>query len=170
VTSRASRLPRTSRPIGRLPSGEPYYAPLGQMRSDGERVQCHLCGRWFKMVGGSHLLAAHGWTTAEYREAFRLNLTASTVGLETRKRKRETMLEQIDRGERQYPLSVPAGPPTPPRWRSLEVVRPDLLTEWHPARNGSLERAGVEPRQVGAASDRKVWWKCEGADIPGGPA
>jgi hypothetical protein len=74
------------------------------MRSDGERVQCHLCARWFKRVGGSHLLAAHGWTTAEYREAFRLNVTTSTVGPVTRERMRETMLEQIDRGERQYPL------------------------------------------------------------------
>jgi hypothetical protein len=68
------------------------------MRSDGERVQCHLCGRWFKRVGGSHLLAAHGWTTAEYREAFRLNSTASTVGPVTSERMRETMLEQIGRG------------------------------------------------------------------------
>jgi hypothetical protein len=30
----------------------------------------------------------------------------------TRERMRETMLEQIDRGERQYPLP-PSGPPTP---------------------------------------------------------
>jgi hypothetical protein len=28
------------------------------MRYDGDRVQCHLCGRWLMMVGGSHLIAA----------------------------------------------------------------------------------------------------------------
>jgi hypothetical protein len=31
---------------------------MGEMRYDGDRVQCHLCGRWLKMVGGSHLIAA----------------------------------------------------------------------------------------------------------------
>lgn len=45
-------------PLGRLPSGEQYFAPIGEMRSDGERMQCHLCGRWYRMVGGSHLLSA----------------------------------------------------------------------------------------------------------------
>jgi hypothetical protein len=35
------------------------------------------------MVGGNHSLAAHHWTTAEYREAFLLNATASTVGPST---------------------------------------------------------------------------------------
>jgi hypothetical protein len=107
------------------------------MRSDGERVQCHLCGRWLKRVGDSHLLAAHGWTTAEYREAFRLNMTASTVGPATRERMRETMLEQIDRGERHYPLTVPPGPPTSAAWRSLGALRPDLLEDWHPTRTVS---------------------------------
>jgi hypothetical protein len=130
------------------------------MRSDGERVQCHLCGRWLKRVGGSHLLAAHGWTTAEYREAFRLNVTASTVGPVTRERMRETMFEQIDRGERRYPLATPSGPPTPAAWRSLGALRPELLEEWHPTRNRELERSGVGPGRLGTRSERTVWWKC----------
>src|ERR1700680_3105146 len=63
------REPRASgRPIGRLPGGEPYFAPIGEMRYDGDRVQCHLCGRWLKMVGGSHLVSAHGIAIGEYRE------------------------------------------------------------------------------------------------------
>jgi Probable Zinc-ribbon domain len=60
--ARGHALPRSGtlrkpRPAGRLPGGELFYAPLGEMRSDGERVQCHLCGRWFEMVGRNHLLA-----------------------------------------------------------------------------------------------------------------
>ena len=88
------------RPIGRLASGEPYYALIGQMRYDGDRVQCHLCGRWFKMVGGNHTISAHDMTVAEYRELFRLNGNVSTVAPETAERKRETMLAQIASGER----------------------------------------------------------------------
>lgn len=92
------------------------------MGSDGERMQCHLCGRWYKMVGGSHLLAAHGWTTAEYRDAFLLNLTASTVGPATSELKRDTMLEQIATGARNYPLPGAGIPPRRPGGRSLPYV------------------------------------------------
>ena len=86
---------RNGRPIGKLESGEPYYAPIGRMRYDGDRVQCHLCGRWLKKVGGSHLIAAHGITTAEYREMFHLYTSTSTIAPETAERKRASMLEQF---------------------------------------------------------------------------
>lgn len=65
--------------IGQLGDGAPYYAPVGEMRYDGDHVQCHLCGRWLKMVGGSHLVNAHGITLEEYREMFRLYESASTA-------------------------------------------------------------------------------------------
>jgi hypothetical protein len=57
---------------GSLPDGTGFYAPLGEMLHDGdERVCCHLCGRWMKAVGGTHL-RWHGWTIDDYREAFQL--------------------------------------------------------------------------------------------------
>ncbi len=146
-------------PLGRLPSGEQYFAPIGEMRSDGERMQCHLCGRWYRMVGGSHLLSAHGWTTAEYRDAFLLNLTTSTVGPATRELKRDTMLEQIATGARNYPLPG-GGHPTPAAWRSLAALRPELIAEWHPSRNRQLEVAGINPKTVGARANRKDWRRC----------
>ena len=63
---------------GWLPDGSSFYAPLGEMLSDGdERVCCHLCGRWMKAVGGTHL-RWHGWTIDEYREAFRLGRQTPT--------------------------------------------------------------------------------------------
>jgi rubrerythrin len=147
-------------PLGQLPSGEAYFAPIGEMRSDGERMQCHLCGRWYKMLGGSHLLSAHGWTTAEYRDAFQLNLTASTVGPATGELKRDSMLEQIASGVRGFPLPN-GGRPTPAAWRSLAAVHPQLVGEWHPTRNRKLEAAGISPRTVGARSTRTVWWRCQ---------
>jgi hypothetical protein len=60
----ASLIGRQPHPLGQLATGESYFAPIGAMRSDRERVQCHLCGGWYRMIGGSHLLNAHGWTTA----------------------------------------------------------------------------------------------------------
>jgi hypothetical protein len=145
-------------PLGHLPSGEAYFAPIGEMQSDGERMQCHLCGRWYKMVGGNHLLAAHGWTTAEYREAFLLNLTASTIGPATRELKRDSMLEQIAIGVRGFPLPK-GGRPTLATWRSLAAVHPRLIAEWHPRRNRTLEAHGINPGTIGARSKRIVWWR-----------
>src|SRR5450631_539640 len=60
-------------PVGVLEDGTVFYAPLGEVLHDGDDlVCCHLCGRWLRQVGGTHLRVGHGWTLAEYREAFRL--------------------------------------------------------------------------------------------------
>ena len=40
-----------------------------------------------------------------------------------------------------------------PREKSLAAVRPDLLSEWHPTKNGDLTPYDVRP-----CSDKKVWW------------
>jgi ROS/MUCR transcriptional regulator protein len=60
--------------VGRLEDGTPYFAPLGQLPwdPDEDRLKCHLCGLWFRFLGSSHLLRTHGWTLAQYREAFQL--------------------------------------------------------------------------------------------------
>lgn len=42
-----------------------------------------------------------------------------------------------------------------PRERSLAVVRPDLLREWHPTRNGDLD-----PIRVAAGSEQRARWRC----------
>jgi hypothetical protein len=48
--------------VGRLEDGTPYFAPLGQLLWDSEedRVQCHLCGGWFRFLGSSHLIRTSG--------------------------------------------------------------------------------------------------------------
>jgi hypothetical protein len=60
-------------PVGVLKDGTVYYAPLGEILRDGDDlVCCHLCGRWLRMIGSTHLRVGHGWTLAQYREAFQL--------------------------------------------------------------------------------------------------
>ncbi len=144
--------------LGRLESGEAYYAPLGQMRYDGEdRAQCHLCGRWLKLVGGNHLIKMHGWTTEEYRDAFQLDRSATTAAPEVGEAHRVSMFEQIHSGQRDQSAIPRPGPPTVPSWRSLAVLYPVLLAELHPSRNGDLD-----PYRTGAHTQRKVWWRCGG--------
>jgi len=45
---------RLAGPVGRLPDGTAHYVPVGRVLADGDRVCCHLCGRWFLSVA-SHL-------------------------------------------------------------------------------------------------------------------
>ena len=68
-----------------LADGTPSYAPLGTVVRNGARVQCHLCGGWFRSVGAH--LRAHGWGRAGYREAFGLERTESLEGAATRDRR-----------------------------------------------------------------------------------
>jgi hypothetical protein len=106
-----SKLPpqreRSERPVGRLEDGTPIYAPIGEMLQDGDRVRCHLCGRWLRTVAGQHLIAAHQMTTEEYRELFHLDVSASTACADTSELTRASMLDQIAGAGpgRVYPLA-----------------------------------------------------------------
>ena len=70
-------------PVGVLPDGTPYYAPIGEVIVDGSLVTCHLCGRALRSVTAH--LRAHGWTKLAYCEAFGLERGQSLEGPETRK-------------------------------------------------------------------------------------
>ena len=77
-----ARLP--AKPIvGVLPDGTPYCAPVGQVVEDGALVTCHLCGHAFRSVAAH--LRSHGWTKAQYCEAFGLERRQSLEGADTRK-------------------------------------------------------------------------------------
>jgi hypothetical protein len=77
---------RLVRPVvGVLADGTPYYAPIGEIVSDGTTVTCHLCGRSLKSVAAH--LRVHGWTKAAYCETFGLERSQPLEGSETRKRR-----------------------------------------------------------------------------------
>jgi DNA-directed RNA polymerase subunit RPC12/RpoP len=86
---------------------------------------------------------------------FRLLGNVTTAAPETSERKRRTMLEQIASGERDQSVLGQPSPPTVRRWRSLAVLRLDLIAEWHPTSNGELD-----PYRIGQHTHRKVWWRC----------
>lgn len=69
--------------VGVLSDGTPYFAPIGQVVADGTLVTCHLCGRTFRSVAAH--LSSHGWTKAQYCEAFGLERGQSLEGADTRK-------------------------------------------------------------------------------------
>ncbi|HTE64608.1 MAG TPA: MucR family transcriptional regulator [Solirubrobacteraceae bacterium] len=56
--------------VDRALDGTPLYAARGELPIDvdEQRVQCHLCGGWYRALGSSHLSRTHGVTADEYRE------------------------------------------------------------------------------------------------------
>jgi lambda repressor-like predicted transcriptional regulator len=83
--ARDQSIPGLQAIVAVLPDGTPCYAPIGTMVVDGPRVQCHLCGGWFRSVGAH--LSVHGWDRQSYRQAFGLEFGQSLEGTDTRHRR-----------------------------------------------------------------------------------
>jgi hypothetical protein len=122
----------------------------GLLASD-DRVCCHICGRWMKAVGGTHL-RWHGWTIDNYREAFQLGQQTPTCARGVSDSLRRAAKRNIGHGgfgklpPRPAVTRVP-----PPPWRSLAGVRPELVAELHPTANSSLpirRRGWLAPQAV----------------------
>ena len=146
--------------VGRLEDGTAYFAPLGQLPWDPDEdwVKCHLCGLWFRFLGSSHLLRTHGWTLAQYREAFQLRGNVPTCSEELGAVHRADAQRRIDAdqfGARYLPPAGTRRAPMVPQWRSLEVRHPELVEQLHPERNGQLDPAGIA-----AGSNRRLWLRC----------
>ena len=148
--------------IARLPDDTPYYGALGQVSYDldEDKVQCHLCGEYFRLVGGKHIFYRHGLTLAQYRDAFKLRPTVATCsrGQSERMRERNLTNDLIAYAS----MTAARRQPEPearrrvPRWRSLAAKRPDMLALWHPTRNRDLD-----PWTIGPTSRAfRPWWRC----------
>lgn len=59
------------------------YGRIGVLATDGEKVQCHICGRWLKRLS-VHVGPAHDMTPDEYRAEFGLKATQGLVSPEQR--------------------------------------------------------------------------------------
>ncbi len=155
----------TPPPLSTLPDGTPFYGAIGELAydPDEDRVQCHLCGEWFRQIGGHHLIRRHGWTIDEYRLAFRLPKRVSTCarGLTALKSRLVAHLEPF-----QAPGRFKTDPDTARQAarssgvgrviRSVADTRPELVAQWHPSRN-----RGLSPAAVGMASTEPIWWLCQ---------
>ena len=144
----------------RLADGTPYVGELGKLAydPDEDRVQCHLCGGWYRILGGAHLRRTHGWTLAEYRDAFQLPMQLPTCSHEFSQHQRTLAASLIARGgnfgkgTRVFPERHSRVRP----WRSLAAAYPELVAELDPERNEDLD----DPSGISAHSSRRLWWRC----------
>jgi hypothetical protein len=135
-------------------------AALGQVPydADEDRVQCHLCGGWYRAIGSMHLIKCHGWRLDQYRQAFGLLASRSCAVGVSRKLSRHTS-GRIAAGEFSPGGSYRRPERTPGRGvrpsESLAAVHPELVAKLDPELN-----VGVDPFKLGPRSGKKLWWRC----------
>jgi len=160
-------------PSGRLADGTPFYGRLGEIAYDSveDKVQCHLCGGWFRQVAGSHLTRKHDWTIDDYRVAFRLPVHVATCSPSYSQECRQRTAARVAPGgdfahtagrfRRDPAAAREAGALSVSRRvvAGIQVPflkrRPELAAEWHPTRN-----AAVSAAVLGMYSPEVVWWRC----------
>ncbi len=54
------------------------FGEIGVLADDGEKVQCHLCGKWFSHLG-NHALYKHKIAPDDYRAVYGLNRTTGLI-------------------------------------------------------------------------------------------
>ena len=69
--------------------GGPFFGRFGVLAedSDGDSVQCHVCGDWYALLG-THANAAHGLGADAYRRAFGLRKTTGLASTNYRAKRR----------------------------------------------------------------------------------
>lgn len=82
ATCRKGRCCRKDDPEYRLPTPDEWGAPIhgcvGVLATDGDTLQCHVCGEWF--IGlNHHAWNAHNLLAREYKAYFGLNLNTPLV-------------------------------------------------------------------------------------------
>ena len=65
----------------------------------GDQIQCLLCGKWFKAIGGLHLRHKHNMTVDEYKTEFGLPGTKALSGVATREKHRKALVARIKAGD-----------------------------------------------------------------------
>ncbi len=72
------------RMVGSMPGSDYIYGQRGVLRVLGDKVQCHICGEYYRHVG-VHAVQAHTMTAEQYRETFGLSKCHGLIGPDTRK-------------------------------------------------------------------------------------
>jgi AraC-like DNA-binding protein len=177
----ARRAARLVRPVAAvLGDGTACYAPVGEVVTEGGRVICHLCGRSFRSVAAH--LPSHGWTKADYCEAFGLERSQPLEGEQTRKLRAAAFGARLlfdpavragsaagrDRarnGELAKDAAAAARGRAFPEQRRRKSARPRTAPPSAVVANGNRERADRRLADVAAAAARAAGYPDIGAFV-----
>lgn len=116
---------------------------------DGDKVECHVCGAWFRSLG-HHVWRTHNLTADEYRAIFGLAASTGLIGPGLHDTRSADAMELIDSD----PRFGRGGPPMTPEqryynrrrhWVATEVKRSDRWNAGRQKRAASI-RAKLPPK------------------------
>lgn len=151
--------PDTGRPP-QAAGGTPLHAPIGQLVHDPETgmVCCHLCGRWFVLLGAH--VRVHGHTAASYRRVIGLctsrALASTQLSERIRGRQRAQYVDNDDlraRLEHGHQVARAAQPPAAARARTATPTPQATMTVTEPhervvGRRQQLHAARITQQQA----------------------
>lgn len=122
---------------------------------------CPYCSKWKALKGVSDLSTVNPELAAEWHPSKNGSLTPDMVARNSRKkvwwRCRRGHEWQAKVSNRSSGNGCPycSGQKVLKGFNDLATVNPELASEWHPTKNGSLT-----PDMVTKGSNKEVWWKC----------
>jgi len=142
------------------------YGDVGTVACDQieDKLQCHLCGKWFRGLG-THVVGAHGWSADDYREEFGLNRGQGLICEGTRQKLRVANKEKenwkhlvsqtMTKAElAEFFHSVRIGPGTKLREQTI-LLKSELLRQYNPMNEAEAqERALAKLRESWYGSER----------------
>lgn len=83
----SGRCCKNDNPDYRLPSlgdwSGPMYGAFGRLNDDGDKIECHACGKWFHSLP-KHTVFAHDLNAREYKRIFGIPFVVGLVSEKTR--------------------------------------------------------------------------------------
>ncbi len=83
-------------PLMPVPKGNHGYLGVLTYNKTKDKIQCHICGLFFKSLSGSGHLKLHGLDNEEYKEKFSLDRTMALVSESTRVKHLNALLNRDD--------------------------------------------------------------------------
>jgi hypothetical protein len=142
----------------------PVNGRIGVLERDGDRLECHCCGRWYRSLG-SHVTQAHHLLADDYRAIFGLRARTSLDGPSVRAGKRERAPRVLAAYWEQSPLKTRspeqrAADIRGRRWPAEAKLDPANQELWRTApwrvRAGERTRQRLRDPEEQAAFARKV--------------
>lgn len=109
----------------------PIHGALGVLATDGERVQCHICGHFFRSLA-THVTRGHGLPADEYRALFGLRHRTGLVGPTLREQLRQRGAPVLGRYQGQgQELLATATPEQRSAWTRGRTLRLEAKLDAH---------------------------------------
>jgi hypothetical protein len=132
----------------------------------GEKIQCLLCGKWYKIISCNHLAWVHQTTCDAYRERFGLPWKRGLTGQHARQKYRHAMKTQVEAGKIRFDREPPHSPKRPQQPFQRDLCTRRLLAIHH--RTEPWQRKDYEAILTRMQEQQRTLYDvCRDADLPG---